>query len=50
MKANINTIKADLYNVFISGNANNRQLFKIYLMLAIPALSLLFSVAHFPQF
>jgi hypothetical protein len=30
MKANLEDLKADLYNVFVKGDANNRELARVY--------------------
>jgi hypothetical protein len=50
MKAKLNIIKKDLYNVFVMGNADDRQLARIYFLLAIPCFTLLFTFGHFPKF
>ncbi len=47
MKAKFETIKADMYHVFVQGNANEVQLAKAYFLLAIPALTLLFAFGNF---
>jgi len=47
MKAKIQTIKADLYNVFVMGNANNLQMARVYVLLTIPALMVLFAIGNF---
>ena len=47
MKTKIQTIKADLYNVFVMGNANNLQMARVYFLLTIPALTVLFAVGKF---
>ncbi|MDB5158364.1 MAG: hypothetical protein JWR50_3071 [Mucilaginibacter sp.] len=47
MKTKINNLKKDLYNVFVMGNANNQQMGRVYLLLAIPALTILFAVGKF---
>ena len=44
MKAKLNDMKADLYNVFVMGNANNRQMAKVYILLTVPALTLMFAM------
>jgi hypothetical protein len=48
MKTAFNNIKKDLYNVFVIGNADDRQLAKAYFLLAIPFLTVLFTFGHFP--
>jgi hypothetical protein len=47
MKAKIETIKTDMYKVFVQGNADNVQLAKAYFLLAIPVLTLLFVCGSF---
>ena len=47
MKTKIQTIKADLYNVFVMGNANNLQMARVYFLLTIPALTVLFTIGRF---
>jgi len=47
MKAKLNTIKNDIYRVFILGNADNVQLAKAYFLLAIPLLTVIFTLGHF---
>lgn len=50
MKTRLITIKKDLYNVFVMGNADDRQLARIYILLAVPLFALLFSFGHFPVY
>jgi hypothetical protein len=47
MKAKLNTLKADMYRVFILGNADNVQLAKAYFLLAIPLFTALFIFGNF---
>jgi|EndMetStandDraft_4_1072995.scaffolds.fasta_scaffold162185_3 hypothetical protein len=47
MKARIETIKTDMYKVFVTGNADNVQLAKAYFLLAIPLLTIFFTLGHF---
>ena len=47
MKTQIQTIKADLYNVFVMGNANNLQMAKVYVLVTAPVLSAFFAIAKF---
>jgi len=49
MKAILNNIKENLYNVFIMGNANNVQIVKVWVMLAVPMLTLYVAVGHFAR-
>jgi hypothetical protein len=44
MKAKINNLKADLYNVFVMGNANNRQMARVYFLLTAPALTVILAL------
>jgi len=44
MKAKINDMKADLYNVFVMGNANNRQMARVYVLLTAPALTVILAL------
>ncbi|HMG11349.1 MAG TPA: hypothetical protein VK609_22700 [Mucilaginibacter sp.] len=50
MKAKLNIIKKDLYNVFVVGNANDRQLARVYVLLAIPVFTLFLVLGHFPKY
>jgi hypothetical protein len=36
----LNTFKADLYNVFVEGNANSIQMGRVFLILAIPVMAI----------
>jgi hypothetical protein len=45
MKAKLENLKADLYNVFVMGNANNMQMTRVYILLTVPALTLMFAMA-----
>ncbi|WP_156088755.1 hypothetical protein [Mucilaginibacter pedocola] len=48
MKTLINTIKNDLYRVFVKGDADTVQMAHAYFVLAVPALALLFTFGKFP--
>jgi hypothetical protein len=50
MKAKLNIIKKDLYNVFVVGNANDRQLARVYVLLAVPLFTLFFVFGHLPKY
>jgi hypothetical protein len=50
MKTKLNTIKKDLYHVFVMGNADDRQLAKAYFLLAIPLFTLFVLFGHFPKY
>lgn len=42
----LNTIKADLYKVFIEGNANNIQIARVFVLVAIPVVSVFLAAVH----
>ena len=42
MEYRLNTIKADLYKVFIDGNANNIQIARVFVLFAFPVVSTFF--------
>ncbi|WP_428328902.1 hypothetical protein [Mucilaginibacter sp.] len=46
MEHKLNTFKADLYNVFVEGNANNIQMARVFIILAIPVLVACFLGVH----
>ncbi|MEO3403471.1 hypothetical protein AAFN85_06190 [Mucilaginibacter sp. CAU 1740] len=50
MKARIETLKKDLYNVFVMGNADDRQLYRVYLLLALPAITFMLMFGTFPKY
>nr|MBB6148657.1 hypothetical protein [Mucilaginibacter sp. SP1R1] len=50
MKTKLSNIKRDLYNVFVIGNADDRQLAKAYFLIAIPLFTLFLMFGHFPQY
>jgi len=39
MEYRLNTIKADLYKVFVDGNANNIQIARVFVLFAFPVMS-----------
>lgn len=43
-------IKKDLYNVFVMGNADDRQLARIYFLLAVPVFTLFCIFGNFPKY
>jgi hypothetical protein len=47
MKAKLNTIKADLYKVFVMGNADNLQMARVYVLITVPVLTAMFLLGHF---
>ncbi len=36
MDHKLNTIKTDFYKVFVDGNANSKQMARVFLMIALP--------------
>lgn len=46
MEHRLNTIKTDLYNVFIAGNANNIQIGRVFILVAIPVITTFLAVLH----
>ena len=38
MQQKLNTFKADLYKVFVKGDANNIQMARVFIVLAIPVM------------
>ncbi|HEY2581247.1 MAG TPA: hypothetical protein VGI43_05555 [Mucilaginibacter sp.] len=45
MDHKINAIKTDFYKVFVDGNANGRQLARVFLIIALPLMAIcLFTV------
>jgi len=47
MTQKLNTLKSDMYNVFVEGNANNIQMARVFLIIALPVASLFISVMRF---
>ncbi len=39
MEHKLNTIKADLYDVFVEGNANNIQMMRVFILIALPVMT-----------
>ncbi|PWK78760.1 hypothetical protein LX99_01212 [Mucilaginibacter oryzae] len=50
MKEKIEMLKKDLYNVFVMGNADDRQLYRVYLLIAVPALVFFAMFGNFPKY
>ena len=42
MEHKLNIIKADLYNVFVQGNADNSQQSRVFVMIALPVMSIFY--------
>jgi len=42
MEQKLETIKADLYKVFVDGNANNIQIARVFILFAFPVMSAFF--------
>jgi hypothetical protein len=40
MARKINIFKADFYNVFVAGNANSIEMARVFLILAVPVMSI----------
>jgi hypothetical protein len=40
MEHKLNTFKTDLYNVFVKGDANNNQMARVFIVLAIPVMAI----------
>ncbi|HVW98778.1 MAG TPA: hypothetical protein VHA56_22615 [Mucilaginibacter sp.] len=40
MAQKLNTLKTDLHNVFVEGNANSLQMARVFLLMAIPVMTL----------
>jgi hypothetical protein len=40
MEHKLNTLKTDLYNVFVKGDANNIQMARVFVVLAIPVMAI----------
>lgn len=38
MEHKLNTLKSDLYNVFVKGDANNIQMARVFVVLAVPVM------------
>jgi hypothetical protein len=50
MKTRLVTLKNDLYNVFVMGNADERQIFRVYLFIALPALTMFLLFGDLPKY
>lgn len=48
MKKAINTILTDINNVFIKGDSNKVEQARMFLLLAVPVMSLLYIFGQFP--
>jgi hypothetical protein len=46
MEHKLNTFKADLYNVFVEGNANNIQMARVFVVLAVPVMIICMIAFH----
>lgn len=40
MEYRLNTIKADLYNVFVEGNASSYQIAKVFVLIGFPIIGI----------
>ena len=50
MKKFIDTLKTDLNHVFIKGDSDKVEQARVFILLALPAFSLLFGIGHFPVY
>lgn len=50
MKARFETLKKDLFNVFVMGNADDRQLYRVYILIAIPVFAFFAMFGTFPKY
>jgi len=46
MEHKLNTIKSDMYNVFVKGDANSIQMARVFIVLAIPVMIVFMTGAH----
>ena len=42
----LNTFKADFYNVFVEGNANSKQMGRVFLLLVVPVMAVFIVGLH----
>jgi len=50
MKSIITNFKADIYNVFVKGNADSVQMARVFILLAVPSISSLLIFGQFPVY
>lgn len=50
MKKFINTIITDINNVLVKGDSNKVEQARVFILLAIPAMTILFSFGRFPGY
>ena len=50
MKKLINTIKTDLIHVFVKGDSDKVEQARVFFLLAVPAVSLIFTFGRFPLY
>lgn len=50
MKNFISKLKTDLYNVFVQGNADQTQMARVFILLAVPTILPLLIFAEFPVY
>lgn len=46
MSQKFNVFKADLHDVFVEGNANNLQMARVFILLAIPVMTIFMTALH----
>ena len=50
MKLIIKRIKSDLYNVFVKGDSDKVEQARVFVLLTVPFLSVLFAFGRFPVY
>jgi hypothetical protein len=50
MRAAIENLKTGMYHVFVAGDANNRQMLTVYLLLTIPFLAVFLGLGNLGMF
>jgi hypothetical protein len=46
MEHKLNTLKSDLQNVFVKGDANNIQMARVFIVLAVPVMTIFMIGMH----
>ncbi|HEY8780580.1 MAG TPA: hypothetical protein VIM16_03105 [Mucilaginibacter sp.] len=46
MEHKLNAFKADFYNVFVKGDANNNQMARVFIILAVPVMIICLIALH----
>ncbi|MGZ3763577.1 MAG: hypothetical protein ACXVB0_14465 [Mucilaginibacter sp.] len=50
MRTTIQNIKTDLYHVFVAGDAKSQELARVFLLLDIPLMLVIFAIFQFVKF